>query len=241
MNLDYAAAMDAAFEKDHWWIRSRFRLIDLAINHLESPAPWSVLELGCGTGINLDYLVAHHPKRIAHLCGVDPEAAPRHESRLVIRKDVPMNARYDLILAMDVLEHLSDPLSMLNALGPLLKASGRLLVTVPAFQWLWTRFDDLAHHHRRYTLGELCGLLEAAGYQIDTRFYAFGTLFPLFAAQRLALKLMPWRDERVFRQEPQWLNRILFSINSWEINHWMRRNVWAGSSAVAIAHRGPAT
>jgi hypothetical protein len=188
MNLDYVSSpQEASFEKDHWWVRSRFGLIDRTVDRLEPPTSWSIPELGCGTGVNL--------------------------------------------------EHLENAEEVLESLGHLLKPAGRLLVTVPAFQWLWTRYDVLAHHRRRYTRKDLIRELKAAGLSIEENFFLFGMLFPLFLAQRLALKAMPWRDARVFRPQPPWLNHLLASLTAWEVQHWMPHNRLWGSSVAAIACR----
>jgi len=238
MNLDYASdARSAAFEKDHWWVRSRFGLIDRALKQLGPRAPLAILEVGCGTGINLDYIETRCGDRLTRLVGIDPEAVPARSRTREVRHDIPPEEFFDLILAMDVLEHVDDPVELLTRLHGHLKSSGRLLLSVPAFPWLWTAYDRLAHHRKRYTLRELVSELQAAHFVVEERFFLFGLLFPFFVIQRLALKWRPHDDARLFKPTGPWLNRLLYALTSFEMRAGMPYNRWFGSSAVAIARR----
>jgi SAM-dependent methyltransferase len=236
MNLDYASdAQSAAFEKDHWWVRSRFGLIDRVLERLDPAASLAVLEIGCGTGINLDYLEARCGGRLTRLVGVDPEAKPERAGRREVQRDIPSGESFDLILAMDVIEHVDRPVELLASLYAQLKPSGRLLTTVPAFSWLWTTHDQHSHHRKRYSRHELVSELEAAQFIVGESFFLFGTLFPFFVIQRLGLKWRPDCDARTFQVVSPRLNRLLYAVTTWEMRTWMARNRWFGSSIVAIA------
>ncbi len=238
MNLDYApTAEGATFEKDHWWVRSRFGLVDRVLRRLNPTAALDVLDVGSGTGINLNYLETHGGNRFARLIGVDPNATPARAGRRDIRNDLPSGDPFDLILAMDVLEHVEDPVDLLNHLHGLLKSSGRLLVTVPAFAWLWTTFDQIAHHRKRYSRKELVAELQSAHFVVEECFFLFGTLFPFFVGQRLALKWRPSRDARLFKPVVPWINRLIYRVTALEMRTWMPYNRWFGSSVVAVARR----
>src|ERR1700690_612119 len=137
MNLDYARDPEtASFEKDHWWVRSRFGLIDRLLKRLESARPWAIMEIGCGTGINMDYLETQYGSGLAQLVGVDPDATLASTGQRAVRRDIPSGQSFDLILALDVLEHVEHPMDLLKDLRAHLKPSGLLLVSVPSFQWL---------------------------------------------------------------------------------------------------------
>ncbi len=138
---------------------------------------------------------------------------------------------------MDVLEHVREPVELLAQLHARLKTSGYLLVTVPAFPSLWTAYDELAHHDKRYTLKALISELRSAHFALEEYFFLFGTLFPLFIIQRLALKWRPTSDAKLFKPVPSWLNSLLYTLTSFEMRTWMRHNRWWGSSVVALARR----
>jgi SAM-dependent methyltransferase len=92
---------------------------------------------------------------------------------------------FDLILMSDVLEHLDDDIAALRALRSRLKASGWLVATVPAMQWLWSGHDEAHHHRRRYHASSLRATVLKAGYEIAYLGYFNFILFPVVAAMRL--------------------------------------------------------
>ena len=97
---------------------------------------------------------------------------------------------YDLIVLLDVLEHIPDDLGTLRALLPKLAKGGRFLVTVPASPWMWSSHDAAHHHHRRYTAASLTRVFDDAGYRVRYRSHFNTVLFPLIAGARLAGKLL---------------------------------------------------
>lgn len=240
MNLDYAPGSEnSIFEKNHWWVRSRFGLLDRAMRRLEPKSSLTVLEAGCGTGINMDYLETRYSARLARLIGIDPAADLQQTGLRTVRRDMPTGELFDLILAMDVLEHVDRPGDFLAQLRRQLKPSGLLLVTVPAFQSLWTAFDELAHHRKRYAYQELVSELHTAHFILEECFFLFGTLFPFFVLQRLALKWRPKKNAHLFKPAPSLLNSLLYAATFLEMHTWMPWNRWFGSSIAAYAR--PAT
>ena len=93
---------------------------------------------------------------------------------------------FDLIALLDVLEHLDDDAAALRALRVRLKPGGWLLITVPAYPFLWSRHDELHHHKRRYVARDLRAVIEAVGLRVHYLSYFNTWLFPLIAAVRLA-------------------------------------------------------
>jgi len=96
---------------------------------------------------------------------------------------------FDLVCLLDVLEHIEDDGAALARAGRLLKAKGRLLVTVPAYAWLWSAHDESHHHRRRYTQGMLKQRAMAAGLEVRRLGYFNSLLFPLIAGTRIARTL----------------------------------------------------
>jgi hypothetical protein len=140
---------------------------------------------------------------------------------------------------MDVLEHVARPVELLARLHARLKPSGRLLVTVPAFSWMWTIHDQHSHHRKRYSRRELLSELKSAQLDVEECFFLFGFLFPLFVIQRLALKWQPADKARLFKPTSAWLNTLLYGITFLEMRTLMPWNRWFGSSVVAIARQPP--
>jgi SAM-dependent methyltransferase len=178
-------------ERTHWWFRGRRRILLAALERAGVQAR-SVLDVGCGSGANLELLGERF--RGAALHGVDVEREPLRscvaDRRLSVSQAdatrLPFaSASFDLVTALDALEHFADDAGALRELHRVCRPGGALLVTVPAFRWLWGSVDDLGHHHRRYRRRELVERLAAAGFDVQLdRFFNFW-LFPGVAAVRL--------------------------------------------------------
>jgi SAM-dependent methyltransferase len=178
--------------KSYWWLAGKYRIIADVVRRRFRAAPASprVLDLGCGPGNLLDYLGPH-----GRIFGSDYSAdalrfcAGRGYQRL-FRADfqrLPLRSdSFDLITSIDVLEHLADDRSAVRELFRVLRPSGLLVVSVPAFRFLWGEHDTIYGHHRRYTTGELGERLRDAGFQVSKLSY-FEPLFvlPLFVFRNL--------------------------------------------------------
>ncbi|MXU65126.1 class I SAM-dependent methyltransferase [Oceanomicrobium pacificus] len=184
-------------EAEHWWcIGRRAILRDTVAAEIPKPdgRPLRILDAGCGTGGNLPVLA-----EFGDVDGFEfnDGAAALASERL--GKPVPFGALpdgipdypdpFDLIVLLDVLEHIEDDRATLRNLAAKLAPDGRLLVTVPAFQFLWSRHDELHHHFRRYTKATLSAVAQDAGLTVEKKFYFNSTLFPAAVAQRMAMRL----------------------------------------------------
>jgi SAM-dependent methyltransferase len=180
-----------AAESRHFWFEARNRCIAAAIASIEQPG--SVhhgLEVGCGTGAVLRHLKASLPG--AHVVGMDLfqealDLARRRFDGSLVRADVLKSCfhrPFDLVGAFDVIEHLDDDVSVLRTLAAYLRPGGHLLVTVPAHTGLWSYFDEVALHRRRYAVAELRRKLEGAGFTnvFVTQFMA--ALYPFMWVKR---------------------------------------------------------
>jgi SAM-dependent methyltransferase len=235
MDIQYAGGrVEKSFEDTHWWMKSRLRLIDRILRQLSKPSI-SVLEIGCGTGINLRYLEINPVKKITYLLGVDPSAPRMSTGSIRMQPELPEGQQFDLILVMDVLEHTDTPIELLRRIRQALLPDGLILITVPAFQSLWTDYDHLAHHKKRYSLRDLRSEVQTAGFKVRDSYFLFGSLFPFFLLQRLWIKFRKPADVRLFKPTPGWLNGLFYRITAVEIMTWMPMNRWFGSSIVALA------
>jgi SAM-dependent methyltransferase len=197
----------------------------------------AILDVGCGDGVLFPFL-----SRYGDIEGIEPDASVVSDdspwrSRIQIR---PFDAsfapgrRYDLILMLDVLEHIERPESALRHVHDLLAPGGALLMTVPAFQLLWTHHDELNRHFRRYTKSMLVEAARDSGLVIRESWYAFQWLF--FA------KLVERARERVFGAAPPEtvpgpaINDALYTISIAE-RQIVGRHMPFGSSLVAVMVR----
>ena len=159
-----AFAHMAATEATHWWFVGRRSVIDAILDGIDLPQDGTILEAGCGTGGNLATLA-----RRGHITAFDPHidalafAQSRHPNVDIRQGALPSELPYDkgsfdLVAALDVLEHVEDDRSSAHALVDLVRPGGWLLVTVPAHQALWGSHDRRLHHRRRYGKRQLLDL-----------------------------------------------------------------------------------
>jgi len=185
----------AELDQNHWWFTARRRILASVIRRIiRPPADARILELGCGTGHNLDMLGAFGQVEASELDDHARELAAKRLGRRVERAPLPDLGmfpadRYDLVALLDVLEHVVDDKGSLAAVFTRLKPGGALLLTVPANPWMWSAHDVAHHHHRRYRKSEIAALAAAAGYDIDLLSPFNTMLFPLIAGVRVINKL----------------------------------------------------
>ncbi len=200
MERDVYARM-AELEAQHWWfVARRAVLAEVLMRLVDLPPSARILEAGCGTGGNLAML-----SRFGEVAAFEPDAEARRMAReksgFEVRDgrlpgEIPFEpGRFDLVAAFDVLEHVDDDLSSLRALCAQLRAGGSALITVPAFEFLWSRHDERHHHRRRYAKGTLSRRAAVAGFTpvLVTCFNSL--LFPLIAGVRFAKKLSGQEDD----------------------------------------------
>ncbi len=218
----------AAHDSTHWWYRARRDILaDYLTREGKLPAAARILEIGCGTGHNLPMLAGFGT---VDAIEIDPAARaiaserlgkPVSASPLPALPDVPRGS-YDLIAVLDVVEHIEDDVAALKAMADCLAPGGKILVTVPAHQWLWSAHDVVNHHHRRYSKTTLAAAIARAGLAHNGLRYFNSLLFPLAAAARIAGRITGKDDsddsppppllntvfEHIFRAERHLLGRV---------------------------------
>ncbi len=168
----------------------------------------SILDVGCGDGLLFDRLMEFGDVEGIETSReiVDP-ANPQFQKIHIGPFDDSFRPgkQYSLILLLDVLEHIPDPGAALRRCESLLKPGGSLVVTVPAFNVVWTNHDVLNHHMTRYRRATLLPLLQKAGFKIEDSAYWFQWTFPVKLAQRFT--------EKLFRLRPASPKTPLLAIN----------------------------
>jgi SAM-dependent methyltransferase len=200
-------------EETHWWFRGRRRVIWALLGRAGLPDRPRLLDAGCGTGRNLVEFGVLGPAR-----GIDPSEQAvafcrkrglDQVSRARI-EELPFDAAsFDLLLACDVIEHVPDDARALAELRRVAAPGARLLLTVPAYGWLWSSHDVYMHHHRRYTLRDLRARTRAAGWKPVVDTYFMTMVLPAVAAIRLTGKALHRGPESDIRPTHPALNRVL--------------------------------
>jgi SAM-dependent methyltransferase len=168
-------------QPDYWWYRARAELLRAAIGrHLGRPA--SVLDVGSADGPSVGWL-STAARRVA--LDIDPRGLAPGDVCASAMQLPFADATFDVVAAFDVVEHCEPEATVLSELARVLTPGGRLLVSVPAYQWAWTEFDVQNRHHRRYTRRRLVAAVEACGLDVVRATYLFAGTFPFFAADRL--------------------------------------------------------
>jgi SAM-dependent methyltransferase len=180
----------------HWWRRGKLAILHNVLSGLNIPENAHILEAGCGIGGYLPLLAqfgtvkAFEPSEFAtpHLANFKSIAEIETGS---LPDDIPFTEdSFDLIAAFDVLEHVKDDQAALCNMRKRLRPDGLLLLTVPAYQWLWTRnADELQHHFRRYSRKGLNKVCDSANLEVISSSYFNTFLFPLAAMARLIDKM----------------------------------------------------
>lgn len=244
MNPDAYTEM-ASTEATHWWFRARRRILEQQIEALGLPEHARILEVGSGTGGNLNLLARHGSVSAMEMDATARTiASSKTDGRFVIRAGhCPDNIPYpgetfDLICMFDVLEHIEEDVETLQALRAHLAPNGRLLITVPAYQWLWSAHDVFLHHKRRYTARRLRQAFVASRLRVDRISYFNTLLLPLTALARLKDRLHSSASASGTATPPRPINAVLYAIFASEQSMLRKFNLPAGVSLLGIARAG---
>jgi SAM-dependent methyltransferase len=182
MELEYELQTHRA-EDRHWWYQGRRRVLERAIARLGLPAHARILDAGCGSGRNMVDLAEHGAVCGIELSDTSVELARERAAGEVISgsvMDMPFDEdSFDLSVSLDVIEHLEDDVGALRELRRVTKPGGALLVTVPAYQWLWSGHDEINHHHRRYNRRTLLAAAKSAGWELESSAHFNSLLLPI--------------------------------------------------------------
>lgn len=181
----------AGIEARHFWFRSRNRLIIWALGRY-FPDARSFLEIGCGTGFVLAGIERAFPEwrlRGGEFYPAGLQSASRRVKRAELQqmdaRDIPFTDEIDVVGAFDVLEHIHEDEKVLSQMFQALRQRGGVILTVPQHSFLWSSWDAISCHQRRYSRKELVTKMERAGFRIVRITSFFSLLLPLLVLSRL--------------------------------------------------------
>jgi len=182
-------------EDRHWWYQGRRRVLERAIERLGLPAGARILDAGCGSGRNMVELARHGSVTGVELSDASVELARERDSGEVLEgsvMDMPIDDdTFDLVVSLDVIEHLDDDVGALRELRRVTRPGGALLVTVPAYQWLWSGHDEINHHRRRYDRATLLAAADDAGWSCELVTHFNSLLLPVAILLRALERIGP--------------------------------------------------
>jgi SAM-dependent methyltransferase len=223
----------------HWYYRAKAAVMQ---NLLAPRPPQHVLDVGAGSGFFSRLLLDQGAARAT--C-VDPAYPQEHEEQQngrPIRFVHNVNTfDADTVLLMDVLEHVDDDVGLLRYYADRAPAGARFLITVPAFQWMWSGHDIFLEHRRRYTLPQMENVIRQAGLKPVLGCYYYGLTLPIAAAVRLAGKLAGAPDDGLksnMQRHSTPVNAFLGALSTLE-RHCFKFNRLGGLSVVCLAERAP--
>jgi SAM-dependent methyltransferase len=235
----------SAVEEGHFWFTARNDLILWAISRY-FPEARDLLEIGCGTGIVLSRLRADLPH--LRLTGGDllpvaldiaRDRVPEARFAQIDIRSLPFADEFDVVCALDVLEHVDEDTLAVEQLSRALRPGGGIIVSVPQHMWLWSAADEYGRHRRRYSRRRLVGLLDQAGFDVLRATSSVSLLLPVVALSRARRRQLtddydPFRELAVSER----VNRALGAVMSAE-RRLIRRGLSfpLGSSLVVVAKR----
>lgn len=237
MDREYIEVYRELYQR-HWWWRSRTEFIVDKLRELRPAAGWKqILDIGCGDALFFERLSVFGEVEGVEPCAemVSPENPYRERIYIgPFDKNFHPEHQFSLILMLDVLEHLDDPVAALTYVRDLLTPEGILMATVPACMLLWTNHDVLNHHRTRYTKQRLREIATQAGLRIQEEGYLYRWVFPLKLAARIMENIFH-RKPAVPKAPPSWVNQAAFWISRIEQKSLRLLPVPFGSSLMVIA------
>lgn len=232
-------------EDKHFWHKARRLLLEKIIRKTAG-AGLNILDVGCGTGGNYAFL-----KKMGTVDSFEPDIQAvsffqeKNPDATVFQGALPdkippeiQAKKYDLIVALDVMEHLEDDGQALKTLAELLTKNGRILLTVPACSFLFSPFDETLHHFRRYDKKDLKNLIRTSGLTISYLNFLNFFLFPAVVFERLKQKITKkyqFKDD--YKITDSVLNSVLFWIFVFERHFLFKTRFPIGSSLVVVAQK----
>ncbi len=228
-------------EEIHWWHKAKRDLVSYFLKKYLLNKNNKILDVGCGTGKNLEAFL-----KFGKVWGLDNSTEAISFCKKRGFKDVNLGDIekipykkdfFDAVTALDVLEHVNDSIA-LKEINRILNKDGILIITVPAFEWLWSKWDEVLYHKRRYTKKSLIEVLKNNGFKIVNISYVYSFLvLPVLIIR--GIKNLFYKDyyPSDFQLSNKILNRILSTLANIERVFIINYNIPFGTSLVVVAKK----
>jgi len=221
-------------QPDYWWHRARAELLQVVFGPFLG-TPRRTLDVGSADAPSVAWMRGEHTHVMLDLF---PDGLLPGEGVCGSAMALPfVDEAFDVVAAFDVVEHCEDDTVAVSELARVLAPGGRMMLSVPAYQWAWSDHDVLAGHHRRYTTRRLDRLVEGAGLTVARSTYAFAAVFPLFLAERAHRRFRgsaAQSDSRLPPVSPR-ADRILMGLSGLDRRLLRKTNLPFGSSVFMAA------
>jgi len=224
--------------QNHWYYESKAKSIMLLLSQKE---PSIILDVGAGSGFFSRYLLKNSSAKKSWCVDIsyeDDRDELEQEKPIYFRRSIE-SVDADLILLMDVLEHVDDDICLLKQYVQLAPLGTRFIISVPAFEFLWSGHDVFLDHKRRYRLSQLEEVIKQSGLTIKLGAYYFGAVFPIAATIRLFQNYFYKKSEKngsQLQKHHSIINKFLLAICSAEL-YFFQKNRLCGLSIICMAEK----
>jgi SAM-dependent methyltransferase len=222
----------------HWYYRAKAAAL---IQDLRGLAPKEILDIGAGSGFFSRRLLEQTGAQRATCVdiGYPRESDQTWQGKPIAFRRAIANSQADLVLAMDVIEHVENDAALIRAYCELVPSGARFIFSVPAFNFLWSGHDVFLEHYRRYTLRSLEIAMRRGGLTVDWSHYYYASVFPVAAALRLLERTRIPRavkPQSQLRRHGAFVNGFFSALLAVE-RPIMRANRFFGLTAFAGGHK----
>ena len=239
------AIMDEV-EGSHWWFVGRRAILETFLRKITAaasgqPSDVRILDVGCGTGANLEMLSQFGKAEGVDVSDDALEFCKRKglTAQKGLAEKLPFrDESFDITTALDVVEHLDDDVAGLKEMFRVTKKGGHSLIFVPAFMWLWGVQDDISHHRIRYTKKQIIERVELAGFTVERATYANFTFFTPILAGRTLMKVTGLKPESENNVNVSALNGFFGKLLSAE-RFWLKNFDFPFGVSIVLTARKP--